>query len=137
MIKGIQEQTGATIEIEDDGTIYISCVGGDGHLQAKEIIESMTQSPEVGHIYTHGKVVSIKDFGAFVEIIPGVDGLCHISELSDSYVKNIDDVCKIGDTIAVKLLSIDDQGKIKLSRKAALAELGGKQGKQSNTDGKK
>jgi polyribonucleotide nucleotidyltransferase len=123
MIKSIQEQTESTIEIEEDGTIYISCVGGDGHLKAKEIIESMTQPPQVGRIYPQSKVVSIKDFGAFVEFAPGVEGLCHISELSDGYVKNVEDVVKMGDLIPVKLLLIDEQGRFKLSRKAALAEL--------------
>ena len=123
MIKGIQEQTGATIEIEDDGSIYISCVNGDGHLKAKEIIESITQPPEVGKIYEKAKVVSIKDFGMFVEIVPGVDGLCHISELNDGYVKNVDEICKVGDFVPVKLIMIDDQGRLKLSRKAAIAEL--------------
>ncbi len=123
MIKKIQEQTDTTIEIEEDGTIYISCVGGDGHLKAKEIIEAMTQPPKVGKIYEQSKVVSVKDFGLFVEIIPGIEGLCHISELKDGYVKSAGEVCKIGDLIPVKLLSIDDQGRFKLSRKAALAEL--------------
>ena len=120
MIKGIQEQTGATIEIEEDGTIYISCVNGDGHLKAKEIIESMTQPPEVGKIYEQARVVSVKDFGAFIEIIPGVEGLCHISELSDGFVKSVDEVCKVGDLVSVKLILIDDQGRLKLSRKAVL-----------------
>ncbi len=124
MIKSIQEQTDSTIEIEEDGTIYISCVGGDGHLKAKDIIEQMTQPPKVGKIYENSKVVSVKDFGVFVEITPGVEGLCHISELNDTFVKNIEDVCRVGDLIPVKLLSIDDQGRFKLSRKAALAELG-------------
>jgi len=123
MIKGIQEQTGTTIEIEEDGTIFISCLGGDGHLKAREIIESITQPPEVGRIYEQGKVVSVKDFGVFVEIAPGVEGLCHISELSDGYVKNVEDVCKMGDLIQVKLILIDDQGRLKLSRKAALVEM--------------
>jgi polyribonucleotide nucleotidyltransferase len=123
MIKSIQEQTGSTIEIEEDGTIYISCHEGDGHLQAKEIIEAMTQPPKVGKIYPQSKVVSVKDFGVFVEITPGVEGLCHISQLSDGFLKNIGDVCKIGDLIPVKLVSIDDQGRLKLSRKAALAEI--------------
>lgn len=122
-IKGIQELTGAQIEIEEDGTIAISCVGGNGHLRAREIIESMTTPPKVGRIYQNSKVVSIKEFGAFVEITPGVEGLCHISELSDGFVKNADSVCKVGDLIPVKLLAIDDQGRFKLSRKAALAEL--------------
>ncbi len=123
VIKGIQEQTDTTIEVEEDGTIYISCLGGDGHLKAKEIIELMTQPPKVGRIYGQSKVVSVKDFGVFVEIIPGVEGLCHISELSDGFVKSVEDVCKMGDLIPVKLLSIDDQGRFKLSRKAALAEM--------------
>jgi len=123
MIKSIQEQTETTIEIEEDGTIYISCVGGDGHFKAKEIIESLTQSPQVGKIYGQSKIVSVKDFGVFVEITPGVEGLCHISELSNGYVKNVEDVCKLGDIIPVKLIAIDEQGRLKLSRKAALTEL--------------
>jgi polyribonucleotide nucleotidyltransferase len=123
-IKALQEQTDTTIEIEDDGTVFISCVGGDGHLKAKAMIEAMTQAPKVGTIYPTAKVVSIKDFGAFVEFIPGLEGLCHVSELSDSYVKSVDAVCKLGDIIPVKLLLVDDQGRFKLSRKAAMAELG-------------
>ena len=122
MIKSIQEETDTSIEIEEDGTIYISCLGGDGHFKAKEMIESLTQPPEVGRIYENAKVVSVKDFGVFVEIVPGVEGLCHISELSDGYVKTVEDVCKTGDLITVKLILIDDQGRLKLSRKAALAE---------------
>lgn len=136
MIKGIQEQTGTTIEIEDDGTIYISCLDGDNHLKAKEIIESMTSPPKVGKIYQNSKVVSVKDFGVFVEITPGVEGLCHISELSDGYVKSVDEVCKMGDLIPVKLLSIDDQGRLRLSRKAALAEMGKKDQKPAEKDQK-
>jgi polyribonucleotide nucleotidyltransferase len=130
MIKSIQEQTGASIEIEEDGTVYISCVGGDGHLKAKEIIESIVLPPQVGRIYPDSKVVSVKDFGAFIEISPGVEGLCHISELSDGYVRNVDDVCKVGDLITVKLILIDEQGRFKLSRKAALAETNKKNGDQ-------
>jgi len=124
MIKGIQEKTGSNIEIEEDGTIYISCLKGNGHLEAKEIIEAMTQPPRVGKTYKDSKVVSVKDFGVFVEIIPGVEGLCHISELSDRYVKKVNDICKEGDLIDVKLIATDDQGRLKLSRKAALAEQG-------------
>ncbi len=141
IIKALQEETGTTIEIEDDGTIYISCVGGDGHLKAKGLIEAMTEPPQVGRIYPQSRVVSVKDFGVFVEIIPGVEGLCHISELSDGYVKTVEDVCKMGDLIDVKLLSIDDQGRFKLSRKAALAEQkktgkGGADGEQDKKAGK-
>jgi polyribonucleotide nucleotidyltransferase len=124
MIKSLQEQTDTTIEIEEDGTIYISCVGGDGHLRAREMIEAMTQPPQIGKIYKDSKVVSAKDFGVFVEIIPGVEGLCHISELSEGYIKHVDEVCKVGDLIPVKLILVDEQGRYKLSRKAALAEMG-------------
>jgi polyribonucleotide nucleotidyltransferase len=124
MIKGIQEQTGTTIEIEEDGTVFISCINGDGSEKARAFIEALTSPPEVGRIYNNSKVVSIKDFGAFVEILPGVEGLCHISELSDGYVKTADSVCSTGDLIPVKLILIDDQGRLKLSRKAAMAELG-------------
>lgn len=124
MVKSIQELTGANVEIEENGTIFLSCVGGNGHLKAKEMIEAITQPPKVGKIYNDAKVVSVKDFGVFVEIIPGVEGLCHISELSDGYVKSVEEVCKSGDLISVKLILIDDQGRLKLSRKAALVELG-------------
>ncbi len=134
-IKALQEQTDTTIEIEEDGTVFISCLGGDGHLEAKKIIEAMTQPPDVGRIYPQAKVVSIKDFGAFVEFIPGVEGLCHISELSDGYVKSVDNVCKMGDLIPVKLLAVE-QGKFRLSRKAALAEMG-KSDKKDQTPEKK
>ncbi len=122
-IKSIQEQTGSLIEIEEDGTVAISCVGGNGHLVARDMIEAMTTPPQVGRIYHNCKVVSIKEFGAFVEFAPGVEGLCHISEISDSYVKTVDAVCKVGDMISVKLLAIDDQGRFKLSRKAAMIEM--------------
>ncbi len=124
MIKSLQEQTDTVIEIEEDGTIYISCTDGDGHLKAKEMIEAMTQPPVVGRIYKEGKVVSVKDFGVFVEIVPGVEGLCHVSELSANYVKHVEDVAKVGDIIPVKLLLVDDQGRYKLSRRAALEEMG-------------
>ena len=87
------------------------------------MIEALTQPPKIGKIYENSKVVSVKEFGAFVEIIPGVEGLCHISELSDGYVKNVEDAVKMGDLIPVKLISIDEQGRLKLSRKAALKEM--------------
>jgi len=124
MIKSIQEQTETKIDIEEDGTVSISCVGGDGYLKARQIVEDMTTPPEPGKIYKTSKVVSVKDFGVFVEFAPGTEGLCHISELSDAYVKSVEDVCKVGDIIPVKLILIDEQGRFKLSRKAALAELG-------------
>src|SRR6266496_2427489 len=122
-IKALQADTGANIDIEDDGTVYISSVDGAAAEKCRDIIEAMTAEVKVGKIY-NGKVVSIKDFGAFVEIAPETDGLCHVSELSDKYVDRVDDIVKMGDEIKVKVLLIDDQGRIKLSRKAAMKELG-------------
>ncbi len=136
VVKGIQEKTGTKVEIEEDGTVTISCVGGSGHLEARDIIEAMVTPPQVGRIYKGAKVVSARDFGVFVEISPGVEGLCHISELSEGFVKNAEDVCKVGDIIAVKLLSIDQQGRLKLSRKAALAQLDKTEGGLSSAGSK-
>ena len=118
-IKRIQETTGTNIDIDDDGTIHISCVGGNGHLQALDIIKLMTTTVEVGQKFM-GKVVSTKDFGAFIEIAPGVEGLCHISELADQYVKSVTDICSIGDEFEVQVIAVDETGRIKLSRKAAM-----------------
>jgi polyribonucleotide nucleotidyltransferase len=122
-IKALQADTGAQIDIEDDGTVYISAVDGAAAEKCRDIIEAMTAEVKVGKIYT-GRVVSIKDFGAFVEIAPETDGLCHVSELSERYVESVFDVVNIGDEVKVKVLLIDDQGRIKLSRKAAMIELG-------------
>ena len=121
MIKRIQEETGAIIEIEDDGSVYIASVESQGGLAAKEQIEGLTAEAQVGKLYT-GKVVSVRDFGAFIEILPGQDGLCHVSELDDKYVKNVTDACNVGDTMSVKVINIDDTGRIKLSRKAAMRD---------------
>ena len=120
-IKRFQEETGATIDIENDGTVFIACVEAAGAEAAKAAVEGLTAQVKLGTIYT-GKVVSVREFGAFVEILPGQDGLCHVSELDDKYVKNVSDVCKLGDTITVKVIAIDDQGRVKLSRKAAMRE---------------
>ncbi|MBH06458.1 MAG: polyribonucleotide nucleotidyltransferase [Phycisphaeraceae bacterium] len=120
-IRGLEEQTGATIEIEEDGTIFISAVGAGEAEAALEEVEKLCAEVKVGQIYT-GKVNSIKDFGAFIEVIPGQDGLCHISELDDGYVDKVTDIVKIGETVRVKVISVDEQGRVKLSRKAALVE---------------
>src|SRR3954454_10818265 len=122
-IKALQADTGANIDIEDDGTVYISAVDASAAERCRDIIEAMTAEVKVGKIY-NGRVVSIKDFGAFIEIAPETDGLCHVSELSDKYVDRVDDIVKMGDEIKVKVLLVDDQGRIKLSRKAAMKELG-------------
>jgi polyribonucleotide nucleotidyltransferase len=121
-IRGIQETTGAVIEVEDDGTVTVASSDMQGAKQAMARIEAITASVQIGKIY-EGRVTSVKDFGAFIEIVPGRDGLCHISELSEEYVKNVHDVCKVGDFLEVKVIAIDDQDRIKLSRKAALREM--------------
>ena len=127
-IRGIQEATGATINIDDDGTVTIASVSGEGGERARRIIAGMTQEPEVGLIY-EGQVKSTTTFGAFVEILPGTEGLLHISELQAGRVDKTEDVVKKGDIVQVKLLSIDEKGRLRLSRKAAIAELeGGAQG---------
>jgi polyribonucleotide nucleotidyltransferase len=121
-IRGIQEATGAVIEVEDDGTVTVASHDAQGAQAAMRRIEALTESVKVGKIYD-GRVTSVKDFGAFVEILPGKDGLCHISELSEGYVNSVGDVCKVGDEMQVKVIAIDDQDRVKLSRKAALREL--------------
>ena len=120
-IKSIEAETGAVVEIEDNGSILVSCVDLKGAERAVEMIEAVTAEVKVGKIYS-GRVSSVKEFGAFVEVAPGQDGLCHISELDSEYVKSAEQVVKIGDSVRVKVISIDDQGRIKLSRKAAMVE---------------
>ncbi|PYK07463.1 MAG: polyribonucleotide nucleotidyltransferase [Verrucomicrobia bacterium] len=120
-IKGIVAETGAEINIEDDGSVHIYATSGESMARAKEIIGGMTREIEIGQTY-QGRVVSVKEFGAFVEIFPGRDGLVHISELADFRVKRTEDVAKVGDMIWVKCIGIDDKGRVKLSRKAALKE---------------
>jgi len=120
-IRAIQESTGASIEVEDDGTVMIASTDAEAAKEAMAQVEALTASVEVGRIY-HGRVTSVKDFGAFIEILPGKDGLCHISELADGYVASVGDVCKVGDKLDVKVISIDEQDRVKLSRRAVLAE---------------
>jgi len=121
MIRSLEETTGAKIEIEEDGMILVSAVGQGKAEAALEEIEKLCAEVKVGQIYS-GKVTTIKDFGAFVEVIPGQDGLCHISELSDGFVDKVSDVVKMGEVVRVKVLMIDEQGRVKLSRKAALED---------------
>jgi polyribonucleotide nucleotidyltransferase len=121
-IRGIQERTGATIDVEEDGTVYISAVDVTAGERAKAEVEALTEEIKVGAVY-EGTVVSIKEFGAFIEIAPGTDGMCHISEMADGYVKSVEDVVRMGDRVRVKVIKIDDSGRIKLSRKAAMAEV--------------
>ncbi len=131
-IRALEADTGAKIEIEEDGTIYVSAVGGGKAERAIEEIEKIGAEVKVGQIY-NGKVSTIKDFGAFIEVIPGQDGLCHISELKDGFVEKVSDVVKVGDKVRVKVLLIDDQGRVKLSRRAAMAEEAEENGEGAET----
>ena len=119
VIRKIIEDTGVTIDIEDDGTVNVASADGAALQKAIDIINKLTEAPEVGKVYT-GKVKRIMPFGAFVEILPGQEGLVHVSELSDQYVKNVEDVVKLGDEFPVKLVEIDDQNRLNLSRKQAM-----------------
>ncbi|MFM8314444.1 MAG: S1 RNA-binding domain-containing protein, partial [Deltaproteobacteria bacterium] len=121
VIRGIIEKTGVKIDIEDDGTIHIASVDEGSAQKAIDIINQIVEEPEAGKIY-EGKITRIADFGAFVEIIPGTEGLCHISELEHYRVRQVEDVVKLGDTIQVKCLEVDPSGKIRLSRKVLLSK---------------
>ncbi|NQV27450.1 MAG: polyribonucleotide nucleotidyltransferase [Rhodopirellula sp.] len=120
-IRALQEETGTQIDIQETGVVTIASREASGAEDCLARIEAMTEDVKVGRIY-NGRVSSIKDFGAFIEIAPGKDGLCHISELSDGFVKSVADICKVGDTFEVKVIAVDDQNRVKLSRKAVLAE---------------
>jgi polyribonucleotide nucleotidyltransferase len=118
-IRSIQERTGATVDVDNDGTVTIAATGGTAGQMALAEVEALCAEIKVGTIF-EGKVVSTKDFGAFVELVPGTDGMCHISELDNGFVKNVSDVVKVGDMIKVKVINVDDSGRIKLSRKVLL-----------------
>ncbi|MFP3938611.1 MAG: polyribonucleotide nucleotidyltransferase, partial [Phycisphaerae bacterium] len=124
-INRIQADTGASIDIEDDGTVYIASVDAEKADAARDAVNALTEEVELGKLYT-GKVVSVRDFGAFIEVLPGQDGLCHVSELAEGYVKNVSDVCQVGDEMTVKVINIDDQGRVKVSRKAAILQEEGR-----------
>jgi polyribonucleotide nucleotidyltransferase len=119
MIRSIQEETGAKVDISEDGTVFIASADGDSAQKARERIEALTESAVLGRIYT-GKVVRVTDFGAFVEILPNMDGMVHISQLDSQRVNKVEDVVRLGDEITVMVTDIDDQGKIRLSRQAVL-----------------
>ena len=122
-IRRLQDETGAKIDIEDSGVVSLSSSDAAGAEAARDKIVAMTEGVQIGRIY-EGRVTSIKEFGAFVEILPGKDGLVHISELSDGYVSSVTEICRVGDPMLVKAIAVDDQDRVKLSRKAALAERG-------------
>jgi len=118
-IRALQEETNTKIDIDDDGTVYIAATDGVSEAAARERIEALTESAQVGHIYT-GKVVRIADFGAFVQILPGLDGMVHISQLDTERVEKVEDVVKLGEELTVMVTAIDENGKIRLSRQAVL-----------------
>jgi len=122
-IREIIEETGAKINVQDDGTVTIASVDESAARRAEELIKYLTEEVEIGKIY-RGKVTRVVNFGAFAEILPGKEGLIHISELTDRYVKKVEDILKEGDTAWVKVIEIDPEGRINLSRKAALKEKG-------------
>jgi polyribonucleotide nucleotidyltransferase len=136
MIRGIQERTGATIEVDDDGTVTIASTDGKAGDAAKAEVEALGAEIKVGTVY-EGTVVSTKDFGAFIELVPGTDGMCHISELDNGFVKSVSDVVSIGDRIKVKVINVDDTGRIKLSRKALLDPSDGEGDGGSHRGGRK
>ena len=138
-IRGIQERTGCSIDVEEDGTVLIGSTDGEMGEQCKAEVEALGAEIRVGTIY-EGKVVSVKDFGAFIELAPGTDGMCHISELDHGFVKSVSDVVSIGDTVKVKVINVDDTGRIKLSRRALIeapegTEADGDDGGQSRGGG--
>ncbi len=118
-VRSLQEEYDVRIDIEDDGTIYIASTSGPNAEKAQRVIEEMTQDAEIGQIYT-GRVVRTTDFGAFVEILPGTDGMVHISQLADFRVEKVEDVARVGDEIMVMVTDISPDGKIRLSRQAVL-----------------
>ena len=118
-IRGIIDQTGATIDINDDGTVFVASTDQEGAKKAIEMIEAIVKEVEVGEMYD-GKVTRIMQFGAFVEVLPGKEGLVHISKLAHERVENVEDIVKVGDIVKVKVIEIDKQGRINLSRKDCL-----------------
>ena len=122
-IRGIQEEVGCTIDVQEDGTVTIAAANQEIAEAGLARVDALTASVQIGKIYD-GTVTSVKDFGAFVEILPGRDGLCHISELSNDYVGNVTDICSVGDAMKVKVIAVDEQDRVKLSRRVALQELG-------------
>jgi polyribonucleotide nucleotidyltransferase len=119
MIRSIQDETGAKIDIGEDGSVYVATADGESARRAVERIEALTETPVVGRIYT-GRVVRTTDFGAFVEILPGLDGMVHISQLDTERIDKVEDIARMGEELTVMVTDIDPQGKIRLSRQAVL-----------------
>jgi polyribonucleotide nucleotidyltransferase len=122
-IRGIQESTGSVIEVDDEGNVTVASANMENAQQAMRAVEACTATVQIGRIYD-GIVSSIKDFGAFVEILPGRDGLVHISEITNGYINNLDGLVRVGDAMKVLVIDIDENDRVKLSRRKALEELG-------------
>jgi polyribonucleotide nucleotidyltransferase len=122
-IRAIQDGLGVTIDVDDDGTVFIASTDGESAKAALAKVEALTATVQMGKIYD-GRVTSIKDFGAFVEILPGRDGLCHISEFSNDYVSSVSEFCGMGDELKVKVIAVDEHDRVKLSHRQAMEELG-------------
>ncbi len=134
MIRSIQEETGAKIDIGEDGSVFIATADGESSRKAVERIEALTETPVIGRIYT-GRVVRTTDFGAFVEILPGIDGMVHISQLDSERVERVEDIARLGDELTVMITDIDEHGKIRLSRQAVLEGWTAEEAKQRDRRG--
>ena len=132
-IRAIQEEVGCTIDVDEDGTVTVAAANQECADEGLARVDALTASVQVGKIYD-GTVTSVKDFGAFVEILPGRDGLCHISELSNEYVGSVADICSVGDAMKVKVIAVDEQDRVKLSRKVAMQELGEEEAPSETAD---
>jgi polyribonucleotide nucleotidyltransferase len=119
MIRAIQDETGVKIDIDDDGTVFIAAANSEAANAARRRVEAIVEEPEIGKIYT-GKVVRTTDFGAFVEFLPGQDGLVHISQLDSYRVPSVESVVHVGDEVMVMVIDIDGDGRVRLSRQAVL-----------------
>jgi polyribonucleotide nucleotidyltransferase len=133
-VRSIQETCDVRIDIEDDGTIYIASASGPNAEKAQQMIEELTEEAEIGRIYT-GRVVRTTDFGAFVEILPGTDGMVHISQLADYRVEKVEDVARVGDELMVMVTDISPDGKIRLSRQAVLEGWTAEQAREADSRG--
>jgi polyribonucleotide nucleotidyltransferase len=129
-IKGIIDQTGVAIDVEDDGTVNIASSDPEAVRRALDIIKGLTAEPEVGAIYK-GTVTRVADFGAFIEVLPGTDGLLHVSEMAHTRVENVTDVMKEGDVVEVKVIEVGRDGKIRLSRRELLPLPEGEEGERA------
>jgi len=134
-IRALQEETNTKIDIQEDGTVYIASTDSVGAKIAKERVEGLSESVVVGNIYT-GKVVRIEAFGAFINLLPGVDGLVHISQLASERVNSVEDVCAMGDELTVMVTDIDPQGKIRLSRQAVLEGWSAEEAREKDKGGR-